>query len=190
MLLESKNRGCGKLATGKSQISITDFRSPSSAEATLDCGHHWKLPIIGIATQSLLRLAKAGKDVYVEKTMATYDRLNVIDGQLQKNQYNRIMQVGQQQRSGQAFIEAKGLGVKSGYIGKSEKSISGQILIMDFGKLDQAYGLQYRKAWDYWFGLGPATFQNLSNQIASRSWRNISGDLCGGLLSDWGVHYI
>ncbi len=103
-------------ATGKKPDRYTDFRvllQRSDLDAVIiGTPDHWHCLIAVAACQ-------AGKDVYVEKPMAnTIGECDLMVNA--KNQYNRIMQVGQQQRSGQAFIEAKDL-VKSGYIGKIRK---------------------------------------------------------------------
>jgi len=103
---------------------------------------------------SLLPPAKL-EDVIVEKPMAnTIGECDLMVNA--KNQYNRIMQVGQQQRSGQAFIEAKDL-VKSGYIGKIRKVNIWSNFNYGLGNLIKAYDSSYRKAWIMIFGWAPAT---------------------------------
>ena len=74
---------------------------------------HWHCLIMVYAVQ-------AGKDVYVEKPMAnTIAECNIMVSAARK--YNRIVQVGQQQRSGFIFQKAMEL-IKSGKIGHLRKS--------------------------------------------------------------------
>ena len=67
----------------------------------------------------MVNAVQAGKDVYVEKPMAnTIEECNIMVKAARN--YNRIVQVGQQQRSGFIFQKAMEL-IKSGNIGKLRK---------------------------------------------------------------------
>ena len=68
---------------------------------------------------NLVYACQAGKDVYVEKPMAnTIEECNIMVNAA--NYYNRIVQVGQQQRSNYTFLESMRR-IKNGSIGKLRK---------------------------------------------------------------------
>ncbi len=127
-----------------------------------------------------------GKDVYVEKPMA-----NSIEecNQMVKaaRYYNRIMQVGQQQRSGRVWNEVMDY-LKAGNLGAVHKANIWAHFNYGLGPLkkpDQAVpvGLDY----DMW--LGPAPEKPFNPARLHGSWR-FFWDYGGGLMTDWGVHLI
>ena len=170
-------------ATGKKPERYTDFRTLLDRKdvdaVIIGTPDHWHCLIAVAACQ-------AGKDVYVEKPMAnTIGECDLMVGA--KNQYNRIMQVGQQQRSGQGFIEARDL-VKSGYIGKIRKVNIWSNFNYGLGNLIQPT-TKIPEGVDYDFWLGPAPSRSFNPNRFHGSWRHF-WDYGGGLMSDWGVHLL
>ncbi len=128
----------------------------------------------------------AGKDVYVEKPMAnTIGECNIMVKATER--YNRIVQVGQQQRNGKVFIDSMNL-IKGGEIGTLRKVNIwanfnyglGTTLVEDS---PVPAGVDY----DMW--LGPAPKRPFNKARFHGSWRHF-WDYGGGLMSDWGVHLI
>lgn len=128
----------------------------------------------------------AGKDVYVEKPMAnTIGECNIMVQAARR--YNRIVQVGQQQRNNKVFMDCMNL-IKNGDIGTLRKVNIwanftyglGATLVDDSPVPD---GVDY----DMW--LGPAPSRTFNTARFHGSWRHF-WDYGGGLMSDWGVHLI
>ena len=145
---------------------------------------------------------KAGKDVYLEKPLT----LTVYEGQqLCKavRKYNRILQVGSQQRSSEEFIHAAGI-AREGELGKIEriKVYVGRNNINptspapapnNLPRMEVPAGLN----WDKWLGPLPTSVHYHSdfNPIITPDkdeqlwgawrWYKVSG---GGLMTDWGAH--
>lgn len=135
---------------------------------------------------NLVDSVAAGKDVYVEKPMAnTIEECNIMVQAT--SYYDRIVQVGQQQRSNPSFIESMAL-VKSGLIGPLRKVN----LWANFN-----YGLGAKPAMDepvpegvdYDMWLGPAPSRPFNRNHFHGSWRHF-WNYGGGMFSDWGVHLI
>lgn len=129
---------------------------------------------------------QAGKDVYVEKPLAnSIAECEVMVKAARK--YDRVVQVGQQQRSGQHWQDALSI-VKSGKLGKIRK-------IKAWGYFE--YGRTGPKVpdspvpegvdFDMW--LGPAPKRSFNTGRFHGNWR-FSWDYGGGLLTDWGVHLL
>jgi predicted dehydrogenase len=134
----------------------------------------------------LVYACQAGKDVYVEKPMAnSIAECNVMVKA--SNYYKRIVQVGQQQRSGFVFLESMKM-IKDGTIGKLRKVNvwgnfnygTGSVPVPD-GPVPE--GVDY----DMW--LGPAPLRPFNINRFHGSWRHF-WDYGGGLMSDWGVHLL
>jgi predicted dehydrogenase len=134
----------------------------------------------------MVSAAEAGKDVYVEKPMAnTIAECNIMVNAAKK--YNRVVQVGQQQRSSPIFIKAMEL-IKGGSIGNLRKVNIwanfqygvGPAIVPDS---PVPAGVDY----DMW--LGPAPARPFNQNRFHGSWRHF-WDYGGGLVSDWGVHLI
>ena len=129
---------------------------------------------------------QAGKDIYVEKPMANSIAECNIMVKAAKH-YNRIVQVGQQQRSSFVFQKAMEL-VKSGNIGKLRRVNiwanfeygAGQAIVPDE---PVPAGVDF----DMW--LGPAPARTFNRTRFHGVWR-MFWDYGGGLMSDWGVHLI
>jgi len=128
----------------------------------------------------------AGKDVYVEKPLA--NSIGECDAMLSAaRRHSRVVQVGQQQRSGQHWQDAIAT-VKSGKLGTIRKVKtwgyfgygSAQPRVPDSGV---PAGVDY----DMW--LGPAPSRPFNKNRFHGSWR-FFWDQGGGLLTDWGVHLL
>lgn len=129
---------------------------------------------------------QAGKDIYVEKPLANTIGESAIMVKAARR-YNRVVQVGQQQRSNRAFLETVDL-IKNGAIGKLRKVN----IWVNFN-----YGLGAAPAEDgpvpagvdYDMWLGPAPERPFNSARFHGSWRHF-WDYGGGLFSDWGVHLL
>lgn len=135
---------------------------------------------------NLVYSVQAGKDVYVEKPMAnTIEECNIMVAAA--NYYNRVVQVGQQQRSSSVFLEVMEL-IKGGTIGSLRK-------VNIWANFN--YGLGANPAMDgpvpdgvdYDMWLGPAPKRPFNPNRFHGSWRHF-WDYGGGMFSDWGVHLI
>ena len=136
---------------------------------------------------------KAGKDVYVEKPIS----VTVHEGQMMvkaARKYNRVVQVGTQQRSGVHFQEAKDI-VQSGKLG----SIS-SVRSWNFGNMyPEGIGVPPDTDppadldWDMWLGPAPERSFNKNRfgvnpySFAHFRW---FWDYAGGMMTDWGVHLL
>ena len=132
----------------------------------------------------LIAACKAGKDVYVEKPLAnSIGECDLMVKAVRK--YNKIVQVGQQQRSGDHWTTAIDY-IKSGKLGQLRKTN----VWSNFN-----YGIGQPKVpdepvpagvdFDMW--LGPAPQRSFNKARFHGSWR-MFWDYGGGLLTDWGVH--
>jgi predicted dehydrogenase len=135
---------------------------------------HWHSPITVDA-------CAAGKDVYVEKPIS-----NTIEAGRKMvqaaRQYNRVVQMGVQQRQGEAFKEGAKL-VQEGLLGK----VTHVVLQYEGGYARTPEPNQDPPAdldWDMFQGPAPRRPYRPSRQ---RSWRAYY-DYGGGLVTDWGVH--
>ena len=132
----------------------------------------------------MMAACEAGKDVYVEKPMA--NSIAECDAMVRAaRKYNRVVQVGQQQRSGPHWMAAMDF-IKKGNIGDLRKAnVWGNF----------KYGIGQPKApdeaapagVDYNMWLGPAPQRPFNKTRFHGSWR-MFWDYGGGLLTDWGVH--
>ena len=136
---------------------------------------------------------KAGKDVYVEKPIS----VTVHEGQMMvkaARKYDRVVQVGTQQRSGKHFAEAKDI-VQSGRLG----TIS-FVRTWNYSNLfPEGIGLPPDTDppsdldWDMWLGPAPERPFNKNRfgvnpyQYAHFRW---FWDYAGGMMTDWGVHLL
>jgi predicted dehydrogenase len=128
----------------------------------------------------------AGKDVYVEKPLAnSIAECNVMLKAARR--YDRVVQVGQQQRSGPDWQEVIAF-VRSGKLGKVRtvklwanfNYAAGRPPIPDE---PAPAGLDF----DMW--LGPAPLRSFNKNRFHGIWR-MFWDYGGGLQTDWGVHLI
>ena len=140
---------------------------------------HWHCLMTVFALQ-------AGKDVYVEKPMAnSIEECNIMVKASKK--YSRIVQVGQQQRSGFIFRKTMEL-IKTGTIGKLRK-------INVWANFNYGVGPEIvpdetvPSGVDYDMWLGPAPQRPFNQNRFHGSWRHF-WDYGGGMVSDWGVHLL
>jgi predicted dehydrogenase len=169
--------------TGKKPVLYSDFRklldSKDIDAVIIGTPDHWHCLMTVYACQ-------AGKDVYVEKPMASsIEECNAMVQAAAK--YNRVVQVGQWQRSGPHWQSAIDY-VHSGKLGKI--SMVRNWLYYNSRKAtppvaDSAPppGVDY----DMW--LGPAPKRAFNANRYHGSWRYY-WDYGGGIMTDWGVHLI
>jgi len=141
---------------------------------------HWHCLITIYALQ-------AGKDVYVEKPMANSIAECNIMVKAADYYSDRIIQVGQQQRSGFIFQKAMDL-IKGGKIGKLRRVNiwanfeygTGSVIVPDE---------PVPAGVDFNMWLGPAPERSFNQTRFHGMWR-MFWDYGGGLMSDWGVHLL
>lgn len=166
---------------GKKPLVYKDFRklldNKDIDAVIIGTPDHWHCYMTVAACQS-------GKDVYVEKPMAnSIGECDLMVKAVRK--YNRVVQVGQQQRSGPHWQNAID-SIKQGKIGQLRKTQIwanfnygvGQPLLPDE---PVPPGIDF----DMW--LGPAPARSFNKARFHGSWR-MFWDYGGGLLTDWGVH--
>jgi len=129
---------------------------------------------------------EAGKDVYVEKPLAnTIEECNIMVKAARK--YNRVVQVGQQQRSGHVWLGVMDF-IKSGKLGTLRK-------VNIWANFNYGTGLPKQpdepvpEGVDFDFWLGPAPKRSFNPTRFHGKWRHF-WDYGGGLMTDWGVHLI
>ncbi len=135
-----------------------------------------------------IHACQAGKHVYVEKPLAT----SIGEGRRMveaARKYNRIVQAGTQHRSGPHFKRVEEL-VQSGILGEITQvrawnmGNSYPAGIGNPGDSDPPPGLD----WDMWLGPAPKVPYN-PNRFLRGNFRWF-WDYAGGLMTDWGVHWI
>lgn len=147
---------------------------------------HWHALITVMACQ-------AGKDVYVEKPIAT----TIAEGRAMvraARKYNRIVQVGTQQRSGDHYQKAVEL-VRGGALGKVNF-----VRTWNYGNAapdgignptdtTPPAGLD----WEMWLGPAPKVPFNPNRWgVHPDRWSSFRWfwDYAGGMMTDWGVHHL
>ena len=129
---------------------------------------------------------QAGKDVYVEKPLAT----SIAEGRAMRDaarRYGRVCQMGSQLRSGEVYAEAVEL-VRSGKLGKVRQVRCSAYLdwVPDAGNPPDGPvppGVDY----DMWLGPAPARPFNPNRFHFNFRW---FWDYAGGLQTDWGIHQL
>ena len=129
---------------------------------------------------------QAGKDVYVEKPLA----LTIGEGRVMVNaarRYNRVVQMGTQQRSSNHFREAAEY-LKSGALGKIRlvKTWAYQDWM---GNIAPVPDSEPPSTVDYDMWLGPAPKRPFNRNRFHFNFRWYY-DYSGGLMTDWGAHMI
>ena len=169
--------------TGKRPIIFNDYRKMLEMKdidaVNIGTPDHWHcLPMV--------EACQAGKDVYVEKPLAnTITECNVMVGATRK--YNRIVQVGQQQRSGEHWQQAVNM-IQSGGIGQLRKvNVWGNFNYAIGQKIVPDEAVPAGLDFDRW--LGPAPFRTYNRTRHHSSWR-FFWNYGGGLITDWGAHLI
>lgn len=136
---------------------------------------------------------QAGKDVYVEKPIS----VTIAEGRKMveaARKYNRIVQVGTQQHSGDHYQKAKEI-ISSGRIGKVSF-----VRTWNFGNAaPEGIGNPADSAppegldWDMWLGPAPMRPFNLNRWgVHPDRWSSFRWfwDYAGGMMTDWGVHHL
>jgi predicted dehydrogenase len=129
---------------------------------------------------------QAGKDVYVEKPLAT----SIAEGRAMRDaarRYGRVCQMGSQLRSGEVYAEAVEL-VRSGKLGKVRQVRCWAYLdwVHDAGNPPDGPvppGVDY----DMWLGPAPVRPFNPNRFHFNFRW---FWDYAGGLQTDWGIHQL
>jgi predicted dehydrogenase len=161
--------------------TYTDFREMLHTHPDIDAvfvatPDHWH-------ALAAIACIQAGKDVYCEKPLA----LTIAEGRAlveAARRYDRVVQVGTQQRSDQKqFLHACEL-VRNGRIGQLQK------IVCFFGPNPQIAYVPNEEPppyldWDRY--LGPAPWRPFNRMIHPYNFRYFR-DYSGGLLTDWGVH--
>ena len=169
--------------TGKTPKQYNDYRRVIEDKdidiVIIGTPDHWHcLPTVDACA--------AGKDVYVEKPLAnSIAECKVMLEAARK--HNRIVQVGQQQRSGQNWQDVISF-VRSGKLGTIRK-------IKTWGYFNYGKGspkvpnAPVPNGVNYNMWLGPAPEHPFNPNRFHGSWRHF-WDHGGGLLTDWGVHLL
>jgi predicted dehydrogenase len=135
----------------------------------------------------MIMACEAGKDVYQEKPLSH----TLLEGRRMVQaaaKFNRVVQVGTQQRSGEHFQKAVEL-VRGGQIGKvtyAETWIHGNQFPEGIEDPPDSEPPPYLD-WDMWLGPAPYRPFNRNRCIYAFRW---FWDYSGGILTDWGTHLI
>jgi predicted dehydrogenase len=169
--------------TGAKPALVKDFRKildDKSIDAVIiGTPDHWHC-------LQLVMACEAGKDVYVEKPLAnSIAECRIMLAAARK--YSRIVQVGQQQRSGQHWADVVQM-VQAGKLGTLRR-------IQLWANFNYAAGhpvvpdepVPAGVDFDMW--LGPAPQRAFNRNRFHGYWR-MFWDYGGGLMSDWGVHLL
>ena len=136
-----------------------------------------------------IEACRAGKDVYVEKPMSHSIEEGCAMADAVKK-YNRVLQVGNMQRSWRNFRHACEL-VRNGYIGEIKE------VKVSIGPPPVKYDLPAQPVpktldWEMW--IGPAPMNVYNEELAPPmernmfpNWRNYR-EYGGGMICDWGAH--
>jgi len=168
---------------GKKPIQYADYRklleNKDIDAVIIGTPDHWHC-------LQMVAACEAGKDVYVEKPIAnSIEECNLMVAA--KNKYNKIVQVGQWQRSDPHWIGALDY-LRSGKLGKIR--VAKSWACVNYGRSFPVKpdgpvpaGVDY----DMW--LGPAPKRPFNPNRFHNSFRYF-WDYAGGLMTDWGVHMI
>ncbi len=181
-VLDQRNGELEKL-TGKKAIAYGDYRklleNKDIDHVIIGTPDHWHALM-------MINACEAGKDVYVEKPLGrTIEECNIMLAAARK--YNRVVQVGQWQRSNQHWKDATDF-VQSGKLGKIRlvKTWAYQGWMKTVLKKPDSpvpAGVDY----DMWLGPAPKRPFNENRFHFNFRWY---WDYAGGLMTDWGVHII
>jgi predicted dehydrogenase len=168
-------------AGGSRVLSYHDYRE-LLANRDIDAvivatnGHWHALPAIDAC--------RAGKDVYVEKPLAT----SIAEGRAcvrAARRYNRIVQIGTQQRSWEHYQRAVEI-IRSGRLGEIS-----EVKVWDYENQSPGFGSPPDSApppeldWEFWLGPAPRVPYN-PNRYAHHYW---FFDYGGAWQLDWAVHH-
>ncbi len=175
--------------TGGKAVPYPDFRGiidRKDIDVILNCTpDHWH-------ALTTIMACEAGKDVYVEKPISH----NVVEGRRMvefARRYNRVVQVGTQQRSGAHFQRAMEI-VRSGKLGKIS-----YVKTWNFGN-SYPNGIGNTPDsnppddldWDMWLGPAPKAPYNRNRWLQPGGWASFRWywDYAGGMMTDWGTHLL
>lgn len=168
---------------GKAPVQYKDYRKLMENKdihaVIIGTPDHWHcLPFIAAC--------QAGKDIYVEKPLAnSIGECDLMVTAARK--YNRVVQVGQQQRSGVHWKQAMDF-INAGKIGQLRKVNIWSNFNYGVGQPKVADEVPPPEVdFDMW--LGPAPQRSFNKNRFHGSWR-MFWDYGGGLMTDWGVHLI
>lgn len=134
----------------------------------------------------LVDACAAGKDVYVQKPIA--NSIAECDMMVKAaKHYNRVVSVGQQQRSAKLWIEMKKF-IDSGQLGHISR-VNVWANFRYAAILNPAQDSEVPSHIDFDMWLGPAPMRTYNASRHHGSWR-MFWDYGGGLLTDWGVHLL
>jgi len=181
-VLNRRNENLEKLAGEKADL-YTDYRKLLERKdidaVIIGTPDHWHcLPMV--------ESCEAGKDVYCEKPLAnSIEELSIMVSAARK--YNRVVQVGQWQRSAPHWKAAMDF-VHSGKLGniRTVKTWAYQGWMKPVPILPDE---PTPEGVDYDFWLGPATKRPFNKNRFHFNFRWF-WDYAGGLMTDWGVHII
>ncbi|MBZ2178072.1 MAG: Gfo/Idh/MocA family oxidoreductase [Acidobacteria bacterium] len=149
--------------------------------------------IVGIHTPDhwhafmAVEACKARKDIYLEKPIArTVDEAWTILAAARK--YERVVQVGLQQRSGDIFKKAAEI-VQSGQLGKISFVRAWNYSNVERSDLGHPPDTPPPADLDYDLWVGPARWRPF-NSVRLQSNFRWFWDFGGGMMSDWGVHWL
>ncbi|MDD3039687.1 Gfo/Idh/MocA family oxidoreductase [Bacteroides sp.] len=179
-ILENKASELVKMRSGKPEL-YGDYRKLLERKdidaVIIGTPDHWHC-------LQMVDACSAGKDVYVEKPLA--NSIAECDAMVAAaKKYNRVVQVGQQQRSGNHWHEMKKY-IDSGKLGKIAKVN----VWANFGYatiLNPVPDSPVPAGIDFETWLGPAPKRTFNEKRFHGSWR-MFWDYGGGLMTDWGVH--
>lgn len=169
--------------TGKKPLVFSDYRKLLDIKeidvVVIATPDHWHcLPFVDAC--------KAGKDVYVEKPLS--NSIAECDIMLKAaKKYNRIVTVGQQQRSGIEWIKIMEL-IKGGTLGEVKRINCWANFKYGAGK-PRIPDSEPPQSVDYDRWLGPAPLRPFNANRFHGLWR-LNWDYGGGLATDWGVHLL
>jgi predicted dehydrogenase len=170
-------------ARGKAPAGFKDFRKLLERKdidaVVVSTPDHWH-------ALASIYACQAGKDVYVEKPLAT----TIAEGRAivkAARRYNRIVQVGTQQRSSDFFQEAVAF-VQSGELGRI-RMVRAWAYLDWKGDIGNPPDEPAPATVDYDMWLGPAPLRPFNPMRFHHNFRWF-WDYSGGLMTDWGAHMI
>ncbi|CAN5846731.1 Gfo/Idh/MocA family oxidoreductase [soil metagenome] len=181
-VLQNRSNDLQKL-TGKKAHLHKDFRklleNKDIDAVIIGTPDHWHCLQTVLACQ-------AGKDVYVEKPLAnSIEECNIMVAAAKR--HNRVVQVGQWQRSGPHWISALDY-IHSGKLGKIGL-VKTWLYQRNARPLPVVPNTAPPANLDYEMWLGPARPRPYNPVRLHGSWRYF-WDYGGGLMTDWGVHLL
>jgi predicted dehydrogenase len=172
-----------KKIQGKAPVAYKDFRqlldNKGIDAVIIGTPDHWHC-------YQMIAACEAGKDVYVEKPLAnSIEECDLMVAAVRK--YKKVVQVGQQQRSGDHWQSAMKL-IKSGGLGDLRKTQVWANFNYGAGQ-PKVPDTPVPAGVDFNMWLGPAPDRTFNKARFHGSWR-MFWDYGGGLMTDWGVHLV